>query len=713
MSTATANPPPAIETPWQPLTLIRRQFIANCEALAARDPELADTLRSHAPPCEYLLHAGDDTLRIARRVAGGVEMLPNRVPPQSAKYVVAKVFPGGVYNQATLVAGVDQGWLWHALYKLPAAAAEYPGHRPPLYLLCADVEELFVALHLQDCRPMLGDARVSIFAGPDAVGQLRRRMLGDLYAPWPRMALTIDPAVWCDGTDLDAVRAAAGAELSEQLGNLRTTLEAAYAGHSADVVARRLSGGERLRVMGITSRHTTFLQHSMRDWLAAFAAMGHETRLVIEHADHELLTNLVYARACDEFRPDLVLIIDHCRAQMDGIPAAVPCVMWVQDKLPSIFNAKTGAAQGERDYVLGHGRVECVRHFGYPQSRFMPAMVGVNPDRFSNAAPTDEELRQFGCDVSFVTHASASAEQLLTEQLRKADADTGRVLRDIYDRLAAIYDAGGAVTHPQRLAAIIDQSVAAFNRQATPGQSESLLDFFRLKVNSALFRHQSLRWLAEMDLDLRLYGRGWEDNAEFARYARGVADNQSQLCSIYRASRINLQAVPHGGVHQRLFEGVAAGGFFLIRGVPGDQVGRLIAPLYAWCQSAGICGDEDLRRRATPDVLAMISRLKSIIGQDPFSFGSPFVDDLELNADSGFTMSADVLFPEYADVAFHSREELQRKVVFYLNHPAARASVSAGMRRPILEQCTYRAISRRLLDFIAGDLEASRVKAAA
>src|SRR2546421_8968653 len=207
---------------------------------------------------------------------------------------------------------------------------------------------------------MLADARVSIFAGPDAVDQLRRRMLGDLYAPWPRMALTIDPAVWRDGTDLDAIRAAAGAELSDQLGALRTKLDAMYAGHSADGVARQLRGGEKLRVMGITSRYTTFLQHSMRDWLAAFETMGHETRLIIEHADHELLTNLVYARACDEFRPDLVLIIDHCRAQMDGLPAAVPCVMWAQDKLPSIFHPKTGAAQGEREYVLGHGRVECV-----------------------------------------------------------------------------------------------------------------------------------------------------------------------------------------------------------------------------------------------------------------------------------------------------------------------------------------------------------------
>ena len=89
-----------------------------------------------------------------------------------------------------------------------------------------------------------------------------------------------------------------------------------------------------------------------------------------------------------------------------------------------------------------------------------------------------------------------------------------------------------------------------------------------MRVNNLLFRHQSLRRsLLDMDIDLRLYGRGWENNPTFAKFARGVADHRGELPLIYQASRINLQVSPLGSLHQRVMEGLASGGFFLL--LPG------------------------------------------------------------------------------------------------------------------------------------------------
>src|SRR3712207_8770632 len=53
---------------------------------------------------------------------------------------------------------------------------------------------------------------------------------------------------------------------------------------------------------------------------------------------------------------------------------------------------------------------------------------------FSPAASTSDDLKRFACEVSFVTHASAPADQILSEHLRQTDPETARLLKDIYDR---------------------------------------------------------------------------------------------------------------------------------------------------------------------------------------------------------------------------------------------------------------------------------------
>ena len=64
--------------------------------------------------------------------------------------------------------------------------------------------------------------------------------------------------------------------------------------------------------------------------------------MLIEEADHELLNTLCHAQACVDFKPDLILLIDHYRAEFPGLPTQIPAVMWIQDLLPNIFNPTAG-----------------------------------------------------------------------------------------------------------------------------------------------------------------------------------------------------------------------------------------------------------------------------------------------------------------------------------------------------------------------------------
>jgi hypothetical protein len=688
---------------WQRLCLLSGQFEANCRALATRMPELAARVMAFSPTADWMLAIKGNQVLIADHSDGAVRMRPCLLSAAAAHQTLERLFPDGKYTQPLLVAGVDQGWLWQQAYSMPSLAPAVPGHQLPLYFVTRELEEFRIALHLHDWREMLADGRVRLMVGEDAVEQFMRSLAEHPRIATPKIALTLGAPLWPAGTDLGSVIAQARVPLEEEVRALMGQYAETYAGLTPRTIAARFRSGEKLRVLGITSRYTTFLQYSMRDWLAAFERMGHTTRLLIEGAAYEQMTGLCFARACAEFRPDLIVLIDHYRGEFKTLPTQVPCVMWVQDKLPTIFRQTAGEAQGPLDYCLGFGRLLLSQRFGYPPDRYMEATVGVDEVRF---APGRGEGRgRFACDVSFVSHASTPADALMTPQLAKAGSPQARrLLTEMFDRLRAIYESGGMVYHRLSFQKMLDEASASAGMVLEAQSREEVIDLFSQQINNALFRHQTLEWLAETDVDLHLYGKGWENHPRLKRFARGVADNQRQLTEIFQTSRINLQVTPHGAVHQRLFEGLASGGFFLIRHTPGELVENYYKPIWEWCRATGIESDDQLLARATPEVTAALAELERLLGFSPFAFGSPFMEVMRLSADAGFTRSAGSIWPEYGEVAFSSRGELQGRVRRFLADDAERGRLAASMRQAVLDRFTYQSTTRRLLAFIADEL---------
>lgn len=694
---------------WQPLSILHERFLSNLEALRPRELALADALAAIEPADEYKVVLEEHHVQLARVVSGQLEPLPNPVPPLSARDIARKLYPSGRCTEPALAAGLDHGWLWQALYQMECSSPALPGHRPPLYFLAREPERLWAVLHLHDWAGMLGDGRVRLFAGADAVEQCRRSMELHVDVPWAKLCVTIDPSLWPGGVTVDSLWQSAHHAANARMQQLSRQIEAIYAGTEAKTLVRKLRG-ERLRVLGITSRFTTFLKHSMSDWLDAFDALGHETHLAIERADHEVANPVVIAEQVVQFRPDLILMIDHYRSEIAGLPRQIPCAMWVQDHLPSIFSPKAGASQGLRDYCLGFGWLHLRDHCGYPEQRFMPAQVGVNDQRFTPRVLSELERSEHECDLSFVSHASAPATAMLTEQLSSADSAGRKLLIDVFEQMRGVYDRGESISHASLIGRMIDAAAERLRVELDAPSRQGLFDFFNHRVNNALFRHQALTWAAELGVNLHLYGRGWEQHPRFARYSRGVACNASQLAAIYQASRINLQITPFGAVHQRMLDGLAAGGFFLARYNAGDAVEPIYRRIYEWCAAQGIDDDQSLQAASDPQIQQLLSEIKSLLGIGPFELGGRFMDVLRLSADSQFIRSAASIWPEYTQISFASRQQLQERVQHFLQNPQQREECARRMRRPVIERFTYTATSARLLEFIADDMSRTMLR---
>ncbi len=693
------------EPSYQPLGQLASLFQANLAALEAARPHIARQL-GEFDPSMWGVCAADGQVKLAQRSAEGWRQMPQALTPMASKETAEKIFPNGRRMCAVLVAGVDQGWLWHALYTMPCEVPALPGHRPPLYFLARGGEHLALALHLHDWRQMLADPSVQLFVGADAVEQVARSMQGAAHCPWPKVAVTLDPVLWTQGRTLDSLLVQAAQAAEARFAACQKRLVELYrCADEPGALAARLQSEKSLKILGITSRYTTFLQYSMRDWLAGFEELGHQTKLVIEQEDFHSLSNLHYAQACAEFVPDIILLIDHARCEFKAFPPNIPFVMWVQDMLPNILSAPAGAGQNRTDYVLGYGRTDCIYKYGYPARRFMSSMIGVNPRRFSPPA----QRGGYACDVSFVSHCSTPAAELLAEELQKQpDAQLKKLLSVMYEKLAGVYQSGGYVVEPMAFEQLLRQSME--QTQTRLQDPAGVLDFFTQRINNALFRHQALNWLVELDIDLRLYGRGWEAHPTFKRYARGVADNQKDLAEIYHTSRICLHIAPWGSAHQRVFDGLAAGAFFLFRGHGGELNESDWRELWRMCQAENIQTDQEFGRRATPPMRQLLARIVARTQDDPFasSYGPAydFLGELRDQAEMDFTRSASTLWPEYSQVAFFNRDDLHEKIRRFLPDDAARQTIARSMRQTVVDKLSYLAICKRLLRFIDHDLAA-------
>jgi hypothetical protein len=687
---------------WTSIAILNERFAANLNSLAGRHLQLAEKLRTFSPTQAYFLLPSGDQIQLGVGSANSVQALAHPVSPVTARSITSQLYPNGKCSHGVAIGGEDLGWLWNCVYQLPCEVPIAPGHRPPLFFLIRDIERFWVILHIQDWKTLLADARVQLFAGEDAFEQFQIALAESTACPWPRMSITIDPAVWPAGLSLDQMLASAKAATSEKMAKVNQQLRLIYSGITPHSLAAKYQSDRPLRVLGITSRYTTFLQYSMRDWLAAFEGLGHQARLVIETNDHEIPSGLSLASTIADFKPDLIVMIDHYRGEHGGLVPEIPFVMWVQDRLPNIYSANAGEAQKRLDYTIGYSRGELTQRFGYPASRFMPTMMAVNQARFTPKPLSDAELNRYRCDVSFVSNCTAPAEQIIREEMDRQNPVSRALLDDIFQQFKGIYDAGESVTTAHAMRAILVDSIAKHKASV---DIEILLQLFIQRVNNSLFRHQAIRWVAEMGVDLHLYGKGWEAHPEFSRYAKGVADNLEQLPAIYRASSINLQVTPYGAVHQRLLDGLAAGGFFLLRSVTPDELELLHRDIWNWCLERKIRSGRDMAAQSDGALLKITRRFAEIGSVDPMSDPDYFYSAAEECALAGFTRTPNTLWENGDRVTFSKKDQLQSQVRYFLANPDERRQIAQSMRQRVLETHTYQNIARRMLKFMANDLQ--------
>ena len=540
------------------------------------------------------------------------------------------------------VTGVQHGNLIRDVYEKTHRVFLTLSH--PIYLIEPDPIRFAAWLHCDDVSAWLGDQRVFVFVGDDAVGQFAQALIDEPDLPCPAQTLNMsgDPAL---AERVQSARLEVEKHRRAELDRLIAELEARYRDRDAAYWADRWRNPGT--ALSITSRFTTVLQYSNRDTMAALEALGYDTHTVLEREDHHALSPITVCHRLLDVDPDVFFIIDHLHYEHPHVPANLPFLTWVQDPLPNLLTRKAGESIGPTDFVFGYYRNRCIEEFGYPADRFYSQIVPVSTRVFYDGPVTGPDRKRFACDLMYagnLQHTPASYHDYLCEE---NDPALHPLLKLIHQEATGLLKSGGHV-HQTTAKPLVRPLVDRLGMKLSEDDLEHLATSALFRTFDLGYRLESIEWAAQWALKtgrtFKLYGKGWEDHPALAQFAQGPVEHGEPLRRAYRCARLSLQAIPSGYMHQRTFEAVGSGSLVLVRYSPNDF----------WNMTL-----EEFR-----DALAAGEEIRGASGR----------------------------FPRLDRVTFRNAEEFEAMAESYLNDPDRYETTRREFHTAVMDGFTYRAV---------------------
>jgi len=682
----------------------QRLLARNLAAVERHHPELLPSLLDEAPCTECRVEetpAGE--LSIAQRAVGGrwVCLTKGESAKASCRDHLSSLSERAEDGASIALCGVGDGYL----------LSHFASHPPELfldreltiYILEPHPEVLLHVMMIHDLSEEDGpfaQKRFQWCLGADWALQIESLLRKRVYLPYPEHFLALSMV----GVMMEKrIHQLAADFVTWEEGMVREIHER-YAGRTREAWVELLSDSPPRppRAMLITSRFTTVLQYSTKDIAEGLMEEGWETEIIIESERFEGTSNRAILATLLKFEPDVVIQIDHLRYELEKFyPKELPFVCWIQDDLPNLTTRKAGDTIGLRDFVLTGASPVYVNKYKYPERQI------IHLEKLTRGS--SQEFHHCGegpPDLVFVSNASQvprEAIQRVAEEFSEVDG-LGEIIEASGLKMMSVYESGDSIISVIKIRSIIEVETKSRGGQ---WKSEEHLDKLAIRMsgilNNALYRQQALDWVVgvadDLGLSLELYGQGWEDNPKYARFARGYIQYGQPLEELTRRAKINLQILPYSCMHQRLLDGLSAGGFFLIRGNPLDLLARKIGIYIREAVQYGAKSIEDAFEKLESNTANGFRQCLKERAATIELYGSDCIRRYR-----GLSEEDQNLFckypPHYDEVIFHDALSLRDRLEHFLSHPECRSQVQAEMRNWVNQHYTYRSAWKRIMNQI-------------
>ena len=465
-----------------------------------------------------------------------------------------------------------------------------PGFVPAIYLFEPTAVYFLLFLLTGDRRELLADKRFYAFIGEQAFDDYYQlaisqpinyspKQLTYSFAPnRENLALRLKAMAQVITDHYDQVNAQAVSEMSQY-----------YDSGFAKRVAKKIKEKRysELKILGITSRYTSFLQYCTRDLLSGFADLGCQIELDIEPSNYYLSNGQETLSKIYTTLPDIIFSLDSFRSEV--IPKHVPYHTWIQDELGRLVNPKN-AALTQYDFVdvLGIGWQQRFAQRPYYQQH----PVGVLPLGFHEDTYFPIEGIQKDIDVLYVSHLYDSDLTLTPYRLGKASIlHTPSELKwfkgggnidlfisvmrtialelDLLSMNSLLFIVSCEVKRKEWILSLniseMTESLLALLLEPTGQRGRIGNDIL------SQLKYRPMQALAKAGINIALYGKHWESIPDLALFANGVAANGEALNMLHNRSKICVNSSAQISFHMHAVEIMASGAFMLSRRIPLDE----------------------------------------------------------------------------------------------------------------------------------------------
>jgi spore maturation protein CgeB len=465
-----------------------------------------------------------------------------------------------------------------------------PGFTPAIFLFESTAVYFLLFLLTADRKALLLDSRVSVFVGQNAFEDFMQfALLNSINYPTARLtySFALDRNLLESQLELtlQTVSRHQNTMASAAFTEMATYYDAQFGHRLAEKIAQKRYGD--IKVMGMTSRYSSFVQFCNRDLLFGFADLGCQVDIMMEPTAHYLLTGHHKLMSVYHALPDLIINIDNLRS--NTIPQHLPHHTWIQDDLAQLINPTIDPLTAY-DFVDVFGSGWQARYQQRPFYAQHP--IGVLPLAFHEGVyfPIANTVKDI--DVLYVSHLIDPALTLAPYRLNqtpkqwtpveKAWFASGGTEAELAIAMQAIAQAIDAL--PMDALLPLFESEAArqswLRTLTIEPLSESLftllseLNGYRARIGSDILSQLKLRpmqQLAKAGISLAIYGKHWNYYPELAHFAHGAADNGTALNDLHNRSKICINNSALVSFHMRALEIMASGAFMLSRRIPFEH----------------------------------------------------------------------------------------------------------------------------------------------
>jgi len=515
--------------------------------------------------------------------------------------------------------------------------APYLWSKVPLFLYYNDQKDFIEFLQLIDLKPILEPERAVFLFG---MAELKQHFQ-DLQAMLPSRLFNVQP-----NDEILEFFHEHHQYIKLELDRINQSLDAYYGPLGKKEILANLQN-RKPRILFHTCLFTTALQYFVRDCVVACDNLGIPNKVLIEKSNIHRVSNPVLVTAIDEFKPDIVFLIDHFRTEFT-VPDNVIYVSWIQDLINVVTAPETPASIGPLDFILNAfiSDRRILLDLGYPNESIIEGSLSANPNIYKKYDIDREEERRYSSDICLFSNAGNPETGLKTFLEYVADSPIYPALeklsKEAYREMYEAFYNEQIIYSQKDFKAFLARCFEINNITANDTALNYLADRWRDEVGFRILRSIPIEWLHERGYNMKIWGSEWLDHPLLHKYAQGVAANGETLSRIINCSKIVLGTNPAATLHPRVFETIMSDSFYIAYGVP----------------------EED-------DVVNIRPFLK---------------EDQEI-------------------VFAHSREDLYQKIDYYLENETARQKIVRAGKEKIMASLTYEVMMTRLLDEIKQKLQ--------